>query len=122
MSDQLEKLLSNWETELRRGAIQLLVCAVLSEKDLHGMAICETIGTLTEGIVQVPLGTVYPLLRRFLSVGIIETYKPKGEDQRKTIYKLNSQGNDYYNSIVIMWNRYSAAVSKLLHTKKVETG
>ena len=43
MNNQQENLINNWETELRSGAIQPLVCAVISEKDLHGMAICESI-------------------------------------------------------------------------------
>jgi DNA-binding PadR family transcriptional regulator len=110
----IDRLIENWETEIRRGAIQLLVCAVLDERDLHGKQICDTIWEKTGEIIEVPLGTVYPLLRRFVNDELIETYKPE-YDQRKTIYKLNSKGKEYYLLMQEMWNRYSVAVSNVLH-------
>ncbi len=109
-----EKLITNWETEIRRGVVQLLVCAVLFESDLHGKEICDRIWTRTEHIIEVPLGTVYPLLRRYVSDGLIETYKPE-DDQRKTIYKLNQAGQAFYGRILDLWNRYSVAVSNVIH-------
>lgn len=109
--------LQNWEVEVRRGVIQLLVFNVLSEDDFHGMAICDRILQITVGIVEIPLGTVYPLLRRFIRDGLIETYKPKNEDRRKTIYKLNQNGLQYYHEIRESWLRYSVAVSNALHVK-----
>ena len=83
---------------------------------MHGKEICDTIGNKTGDIIQVPLGTVYPLLRRFISEGLIETYKPKG-DQRKTIYKLVGNGMNYYNQMIILWNRYASAVNNVIHTR-----
>lgn len=107
-------MVQNWETEIRRGVVQLLVLSVLVTEDLHGKAICEKILEVTEGIIEVPLGTVYPLLRRFINEEMIETFKPK-EDQRKTLYKLNGLGKKYYFHVRERWMRYSIAVSNTLH-------
>jgi len=113
MGTSIDQLIDVWETEIRRGAIQLLVCAVLAEKDMHGKEICDTILEKTVNVIEVPLGTVYPLLRRFVNDNLIETYKPP-EDRRKTIYTLNSLGEQYYLRMQEMWNRYSAAVYNVL--------
>ena len=87
----IDQLIQNWEIEIRRGVVQLLVLSVMVTEDLHGKAICEKILEATDGIIEVPLGTVYPLLRRFINDEMIETFKPK-EDQRKTLYKINEKG------------------------------
>ncbi len=113
-----EKNLQNWETEIRRGVIQLLVLAVLSEGKMHGIAICNRIFQMTQGIIEVPLGTVYPLLRRFINENLIESFKQKGQDQRRTIYKINSQGLEYYAKIQDKWLRYATTVSNFLHKKE----
>jgi PadR family transcriptional regulator PadR len=109
----IQALVQNWETEIRRGVIQLLVLSVLVKKELHGKAICEKILDITDGIIEVPLGTVYPLLRRFINENMIETFKPK-EDQRKTLYKINELGKQYYFQVRERWMRYSIAVSSSL--------
>lgn len=115
MSQSVENLLERWVVEIRRGVIQLLVCAVLLENDLHGKEICDRIFYHTNQTINVPLGTVYPLLRRFVTNGIIETYKLDGEgDQRKTIYKLNSRGTQYYVGMREEWLRYSVAVQNAI--------
>ncbi len=110
---RVEKALENWITSFRGGIIVLLVIAVLYEQDLHGIGIIERISQRTEGIVQVPLGTIYALLQRFIRLGLIETYKdPK--DQRKTIYKLNRRGKKFYRNTRELWLRYSVAVNSFL--------
>ena len=111
---KISLLIEKWETELRRGAIQLLVCSVLSERDMHGTEICDTILSKTNQLIEVPLGTVYPLLRRFINEGLVETYKPT-DDKRKTVYMLNASGSQYYFSMRDLWLKYSVAVNNVLH-------
>lgn len=110
----MSERIDGWKTELHKGIIQLLVFAVLSDRDLHGKGICDTIWRQTNHIVDVPLGTVYPLLRRFIREDLIETYKAE-DDLRKTIYRLNKRGLQFYQQMQEMWLRYSAAVSNVLH-------
>ena len=109
----LEKAIENWVTSFRGGIIVLLVMAMLYEKDLHGIALIEQIEQKTSGIINIPLGTIYALLQRFIRAGLIETYKDP-EDQRKTIYTLNSKGREFYKKIRELWLRYSIAVNNFL--------
>ncbi len=115
-----DQLINNWETEIRRGVIQLLVLSVLAQEDLHGKEICDRIWMRTNQIISVPLGTVYPLLRRYVTEGMIETYKPVG-DQRKTMYRLNRRGIAFYGRIFELWQRYSVAVSNIFHYKEEDS-
>ena len=111
--ENLEKAIENWVTSFRGGIIVLLVMATLYEEDLHGIALIEKIEKNTSGIVQIPLGTIYALLQRFIRLGLIETYKDP-DDQRKTIYTLNEKGRAFFNEIRDLWLRYSVAVNNLL--------
>jgi len=115
-----DQLINNWETEIRRGVIQLLVLSVLTEGDLHGKEICNRIWHRTNQLISVPLGTVYPLLRRYVNERMIDTYKPIG-DQRKTMYSLNDRGALFYRRVLELWQRYSVAVSNLFHFKEEDT-
>lgn len=106
--------LDNFEAELRRGVIVLLVIATLVEENLHGMALLDKISRKTDGVINVPLGTVYPLLRRFINnERMIETFNHP-DDKRKTMYKLNDSGREFFKKARLLWLRYSSATNNLI--------
>ncbi len=110
---KINTLINNWEVEIRRGSIVLLVLAALSQRDLHGIALIEDISNKTKDVVKIPLGTVYPLLRRFNRDRLIETYK-LDDDARKTMYRINSNGKVFFIRARELWLRYSSAVNLML--------
>ncbi|MCY3412237.1 MAG: PadR family transcriptional regulator [Candidatus Heimdallarchaeota archaeon] len=109
----ISSAIKNWEIEIRRGVIVLLVLAGLMDEDLHGMALIEKIATGTGSVIDVPLGTIYPLLRRFNQDGMIETYKAN-DDARKTMYRLNKNGKVFLIKARDLWLRYSSATHKFM--------
>lgn len=111
----IEKTIENWENEVRRGVVVLIVLAALVDEDLHGMALMDKIERKTGGseILKVPLGTIYPLVRRFNENGMIETYKHP-VDGRKTMYKLNRYGKIFFIRARELWLRYSAATHSFI--------
>ena len=112
--DAMQRAIENWEVEIRRGVIVLLVLAALSDEDLHGMALIDKISRKTETIIEVPLGTIYPLLRRFIKENLIETYKPSGGDVRKTMYTLNNNGKEFFLRARYLWHSYTSTVNNFL--------
>ena len=101
--------LENFEAELRRGVLVLLVIAALVDENLHGMALMEKINKKTSGVINLPLGTLYPLLRRFINnEKMIETFNHP-DDKRKTMYKLNTTGREFFKRARELWLRYSSA-------------
>lgn len=118
--DPLDDYVQNWEVEIRRGVIQLFVLHVLSKQDQNGKAITDEIFEMTKGRLEVPIGTIYPLLKRFGEALFIETYQIEGEDKRLKNYTLTNLGREYYQRILEKWLRYSIVLSDALHKPKEE--
>lgn len=113
VNPKINDILAKWEVEIRRGVIVLLVLGGLVDEDLHGKALVESIAQRTRQVIEVPLGTIYPLLSRFIRDGLIETYKDK-EDKRLTYYKLNRAGRQFFYLARELWVRYTAAVNDFI--------
>ena len=109
----IQRAIDNWEVEVRRGVIVLLVLATLWNENLHGMALVDKIAESTAATIKIPLGTIYPLLKRFIADNMIETLKSP-DDARRTIYTLNSNGREFFIAARELWLRYSSAVNNLL--------
>jgi DNA-binding PadR family transcriptional regulator len=107
----LDKAVDNWEVEIRRGVIVLLVLASLLDGDLNGKDIIAKISSRTNNVIHVPLGTIYPLLRRFNKSDMIETYKPQdpAEDARQTMYRINKRGKIFFKQARDLFLRYTSA-------------
>ena len=50
----------------KRGTVELVVLSVLREKDMYGYEIVKTVKEKSGGNFDMPLGTLYPVLYRFL--------------------------------------------------------
>ena len=68
-SAELNTMRDKWEIQYRKGVIQLMVLAVLNQGESYGYEICKIISEITEEVIDVPIGTVYPLLGRFQQDG-----------------------------------------------------
>ena len=55
----------------KRGTVDLVVLSVLREKDMYGYEIVKAIEEKSGGRFQLPLGTLYPVLYRFLENGYL---------------------------------------------------
>lgn len=113
IEDIIQKAVENWEIEIRRGVVVLLVLAALVEEDLHGIALINKISDKSSQVISIPLGTVYPLLRRFNNEGMIETYAHTS-DRRKTMYRLNAYGKKFFVRVRELWLRYSSATNEFI--------
>ena len=119
----LDKAVDNWEIEIRRGVIVLLVLASLLDGDLNGKDILSKISKRTNNVIQVPLGTIYPLLRRFNNSDMIETYKPEDptEDARQTMYRINKRGKIFFKQARDLFLRYTSAAHAFIDKVDQET-
>jgi PadR family transcriptional regulator PadR len=113
-SAELNEMRDKWEIQYRKGVIQLMVLAVLNQGESYGYEICKIISAITEEVIDVPIGTVYPLLGRFQQDGLVETYTQAGKRGKKTMYLITGLGKDLFYKLQDRWVRYSAAVNSFL--------
>ena len=105
-SDQYQKLTQ----ELRRG---ILVLAALSqlEEEKYGYAL---INSLAEKGLDIEQGTLYPLLRRLESQGLLQSeWNVEGSRPRR-YYVISSDGKEILKDLAAEWRSLGVVMNKLL--------
>lgn len=98
------------EAELRRGAIQL-VTLVLLETPRYGYDLVRHLG---QAGFEVEEGTLYPILRRLETQGLLEaTWNTDGARPRK-YYQLSDVGRRHMEGMVAAWRRVRDATDALV--------
>ena len=96
--------------ELRRGVI---VLAVLSQLDEHQYGY-SLIKRLSENGLQVDQGTLYPLLRRLESQGLLQSDWRIEADRPRRYYVLNDEGRTLLPKLKEEWNSIVSMMNKML--------
>jgi PadR family transcriptional regulator PadR len=110
--DRLEEqqLFENLRLELRRGCLVLAVLSQLST-ERYGYTLKRA---LAEHELVVDEGTLYPLLRRLESQGLLVS-QWRDEDRRpKRFYRLAPLGRRVAEQLLAEWQRLNASVTRIL--------
>jgi len=105
--------ISNFETEMNRGFLSILVLALL-EKDMYGYAMVRTIGDLG---YEVEENTLYPLLRRLEKNGWIKSKWNVGEDRPRKFYSLIDAGRALRAELLGIWKKQDEILKHLMEEK-----
>src|ERR1039458_5530251 len=100
-------------TQMRRGAIEYCVLALLRDKERYGFELIRALSD-ADGLVTSE-GTVYPLLARLRQDGLVETFwqeSPQGPPRR--YYRLTEDGRLALEAFVAQWCRFRDAVDNLI--------
>src|ERR1700726_4343918 len=102
-----------WEVQLRKGCLELAILAPLWEGKRYGLEILRRLESDSDLIVSE--GTVYPLLSRLKSLGLIgsEWVESDAGHPRK-YYALTPAGKQRGREMAGMWARFSSSMAKLL--------
>jgi len=100
-------------SQMRRGAIEFCVLALLQESDMYGFELTRKL-TDAGGLVTSE-GTVYPLLTRIRQEGLVETFweeSPQGPPRR--YYRLTGEGVRALEAFRVQWKSFRDAVDQLM--------
>jgi PadR family transcriptional regulator PadR len=102
-----------WEVQLRKGCLELAILAALWEGKLYGLEILRRLETDSDLIVSE--GTVYPLLSRLKSLGLVRSeWVESDAGHPRKYYALTAAGKQRAREMAGMWTRFSASMDKLL--------
>ncbi len=102
-----------WEVQLRKGSLELAILAALWEGRLYGLEILRHLESNSDLIVVE--GTVYPLLNRLRTLGLVESEWVESEfGHPRKYYRLTSAGRQRALEMTRIWARFSASMSNLL--------
>ncbi|QDV06964.1 lineage-specific thermal regulator protein [Planctomycetes bacterium Poly30] len=101
-----------------KGALDLLVLKVLQSQSLHGYGIAARIQELSEEVLAVEEGTLYPALHRMERTGWIKSsWQPSPTGRRARFYELTGKGRKYLAAGVSEWETTNRAIGRVLGTE-----
>ena len=99
------------DIQLKKGALELCVLALLSQHDSYAN---ENASRLADAI-GMGEGTIYPLMRRLQSDGLVETYLVESSaGPPRKYYRLSEAGKTSFNTQQAAWKSFSGAVDGIL--------
>jgi transcriptional regulator len=97
------------------GALELLVLTTLAKGPAHGYAIASHIQRVSEEVLRVEEGSLYPALYRMESDGLIQAdWKTTDTGRRARVYKLTAAGRKRLAEQQELWTRSAGAIAKVL--------
>ncbi len=104
-----------------RGHLDLLVLQVLADSPLHGYAIIEELKRRTEDALDVPEGTLYPVLHRLEREDLLQAQWAEVNGRRRKSYRLTTRGCRRLQDHRRDWARFRWAVEAVLGPEAVPT-
>jgi PadR family transcriptional regulator PadR len=101
--------------DLLQGTLDLLILRTLQTGPLHGWAIAERIEQISQDVLQVNQGSLYPALHRLEHRGWIRAEWGVSELARRArFYRLTAAGRKQLDAEAADWERLSAAINRVL--------
>jgi len=102
-------------SDLLQGTLDLLILRTLQEQVLHGWAISERIQQISEDVLQVNQGSLYPALHRLEKKGWIKAEWGVSElGRRARFYKINAAGKRQLQIEHESWRKMALAIGRVL--------
>ena len=104
--------------EVLQGTLDLIVLKTLEALGpLHGYGIAQRIQQVSEDLLKLNQGTLYPALLRLEQRGWISSKWGSSENNRKAkYYSLTARGRAQLRAETATWRRYANAVGRILET------
>ena len=97
----------------KRGTVDLVVLSVLRDKDMYGYEIVKAIEEKSGGRFQLPLGTLYPVLYRFLENGYLSDRDEIVNKRLRKYYHLEKKGEEFYEATLAEYRKISEGVNMI---------
>jgi PadR family transcriptional regulator, regulatory protein PadR len=103
------------KSDLLQGTLDLLILKTLALEPMHGWGITQRIQQISEGVLQVNQGSLYPALVRLEQQGWISSEWGTSENNRQAkYYKLTRSGRKQLDQETESWKRVSTAIEQIL--------
>ena len=98
--------------ELRRGCLVLAVLSAL-KVELYGYTLRKV---LADHGLEIEESTLYPLLRRLETQGLLSSQWREEEKRNKRFYRLSAQGEATLSALLTEWNTINESLYKVLNS------
>jgi transcriptional regulator len=102
------------ERELKRGSAELLILALLEERQRHGYEIGRLIADRSGGAINFHIASLYPTLYRLEDRGLIEgRWVERAGQRRRRYYRLTREGRGVLARQRGTWDTFFAALNRV---------
>jgi PadR family transcriptional regulator PadR len=107
--------MANEKSDLLQGTLDLLILKSLQNEPMHGFGISVRIRQMSDEVLQVEQGSLYPALYRLEERGWIKAEWGVSENNRRArFYELTSSGRRQLEAETAKWKQVSAAINLVL--------
>jgi PadR family transcriptional regulator, regulatory protein PadR len=97
-----------------KGHLDPLILSVLSVGPLHGYAVIQRLRDISDGVFDLPEGTIYPALHRLERAGLLSSAWDTGAGRRRRVYAVTDRGAGVLGERRSDWQAFSRAVDTIL--------
>src|SRR5262245_43080867 len=103
--------------ELVQGTVDMLILKTLSRGPLHGYGIAQSIHHVSDEVLRVEEGSLYPALHRLELDGMLDSEWGVSENNRRAkFYRLSADGRKRLEHEAANWNRVANAIARIMQT------
>jgi len=104
-------------TDALRGSLDLLVLKTLSLAPMHGWGISQRVQQVSDGVLEVNQGSLYPALQRLEKGGLITSdWGTTDNNRRARYYRITASGRKALGDELESWRRFAAGLEAVLRT------
>ena len=103
------------ERDLFPGALEIMILQSLQRKPMHGYALVKHIKQVSDNLLQVEEGSLYPALQRLLREGLLESEEGISAKGRPTrIYRVTDEGLRHLEREMQSFEKMYAGITRVL--------
>lgn len=107
--------MSDQNTDVIQGTLDMLILKTLSLQPLHGFGIARRVEQITQGVFKVNPGSLLTALQRLERSGWLESEWRQTENSRRAkFYRLTRAGRKQLERETADWTRRASAIARLL--------
>ena len=105
------------QTDALRGSLDLLILKTLSLAPMHGWGITQRVQQISDGVLEVNQGSLYPALQRLEKDGLITSeWGTTDNNRRARYYRITASGRKALGDELENWRRFAAGLEAVLRT------
>ena len=109
------------QLDLLQGTLDMLILKAVSLGPLHGYGLLLRIQQISEGLLEIQQGSLYPSLYRLEFQGWIASEWGESENKRRAkYYRLTAAGRRRLQVETDQWNRMVSVIGKILNSTPEE--
>lgn len=96
------------------GSMTMLLLKLLSDNDMYGYEMIDTLRQRSQNVFELKAGTLYPLLHSLEDKHLLTSYEQEVLGKVRKYYCITKEGKSLLKSKETEWKEYSKAVTNVL--------